>query len=302
MSNVLSGTGRVAPETARRVREVADRLGYRVDAGARALRAGGSPVVGLVMDLDLIGMDSLIPGLWWPRVLFSCADRLASLGCVIAVLPTIDLAPGPTMRLDAIVAVERSDGSPGLPSTIPYGTPVFFGGPGAPRDSAQVVPDFAGLVADGLGHLAARGARRTGLICPPSPISAPGLMRDAFETWHASRGLPVGPVSGAGDARDQVSELLAAGCDAVFSTTNTSPELLRALLAHGCDVPGDVRLLTLSEGVIEHWLDPSVTVMSLQGAVNGIRLAEAIDEALRSGSPRDVLLEHRLIEGGSTGP
>ncbi len=257
-------------------------------------------MVGLVMDLELIRMNSDIPALWWPRVLFSCVDRLSEQGCVVAVLPTGVDRPSSLMKLDAVVGVERSDGTPGLPAGLPFGLPVFYGGPGAPPGCARVTPDFSGLVHDVMTHLYGRGARRVALIAPMVQISAPDLIKRAFLEWHVTRGEAPGPVLVGHDAAGQVDAAVAAGCDAIFSTTNQSPVLLRALTGRGLRVPADMRLVTLSEGVIEHWMEPSVTVVSLQGDQNGRVLADAILTAVASGVTGEVVVRHRLIEGGST--
>lgn len=47
-SLAMNGQGRVAPDTVRRVRDAADRLGYRPNPTARALRRGRADAVGLI--------------------------------------------------------------------------------------------------------------------------------------------------------------------------------------------------------------------------------------------------------------
>ncbi|MEL3951150.1 LacI family DNA-binding transcriptional regulator, partial [Streptomyces sp. LNU-CPARS28] len=49
VSRVLAGTRPVGPETARRVREAAEALGYRPNQAARALRSRSTGTVGLVL-------------------------------------------------------------------------------------------------------------------------------------------------------------------------------------------------------------------------------------------------------------
>src|SRR6185295_14136328 len=49
VSDALNGKGRLPDETRSRVREVADRLGYRPSAAARTLRTGRSGLIGLTV-------------------------------------------------------------------------------------------------------------------------------------------------------------------------------------------------------------------------------------------------------------
>ena len=51
-SHALNGTGRVAAATRERVAAVADRLGYRPDPRARALRSARTTTLGLVLPID----------------------------------------------------------------------------------------------------------------------------------------------------------------------------------------------------------------------------------------------------------
>ncbi|TCE54832.1 RbsR-type transcription regulator/ ribose operon repressor [Bifidobacterium longum subsp. longum] len=47
VSNVLNDTGSMRPDTRRRVEEVMRKLGYTVNISARAMRSGGTKLIGL---------------------------------------------------------------------------------------------------------------------------------------------------------------------------------------------------------------------------------------------------------------
>lgn len=47
VSNVLNDTGSMRPDTRRRVEEVMHKLGYTVNISARAMRSGGTKLIGL---------------------------------------------------------------------------------------------------------------------------------------------------------------------------------------------------------------------------------------------------------------
>ena len=48
VSNVLNNTGSMRPETRQRVQDAIERLGYRVNVSARAMKTGGTKLIGLV--------------------------------------------------------------------------------------------------------------------------------------------------------------------------------------------------------------------------------------------------------------
>lgn len=49
VSNVLNNTGSMRPETRKRVQEAIERLGYRVNVSARAMKTGGTRLIGLAI-------------------------------------------------------------------------------------------------------------------------------------------------------------------------------------------------------------------------------------------------------------
>ena len=49
VSNVLNNTGSMRPETRARVQEAIERLGYRVNVSARAMKTGGTQLIGLAI-------------------------------------------------------------------------------------------------------------------------------------------------------------------------------------------------------------------------------------------------------------
>lgn len=52
VSNVLNDTGSMRPDTRRRVEEVMRKLGYTVNISARAMRSGGTKLIGLNISIS----------------------------------------------------------------------------------------------------------------------------------------------------------------------------------------------------------------------------------------------------------
>lgn len=302
-SAALSGTGRVSSATAERVREVAAGLGYRASGAARELRSGRPPVVGVVLDLEAVALHSnSAPALWWPRACLTMVGELAEQGVGVQLLSAGSPALARAGDLDAIVTVERPGGLGVLPDHLPFGVPVFVGGDidQPARPLGRVAPSFDAAVREALDHLADAGSRQPGLLTLPARLSFAEHMEAAHDAWcreRRVRPVVVGRDGGSWDRR--VEEALRTGCDGLLCLEPASEEILAAVRRRAA-VPGEVRLVVVSEGLIEQHLRPSVTTLSFQGEVAGRLIAAAVLEALESGRPRDVRLPHLLSPREST--
>jgi DNA-binding LacI/PurR family transcriptional regulator len=96
-----------------------------------------------------------------------------------------------------------------------------------------------------------------------------------------------------------VEELLAKGCDGILSLSNASAEILAGLTSIA-QVPQECRLLVLSEGLVERHLSPRVSVLSLDGASAGRRVAARVIEALSTGRAEPIELSATLLIGETT--
>lgn len=282
-------------------------MGYRYHGGAGALRTGGAPVVGFIVDIDSAGLASPTPALWWPRALFTCLGDLAASGYAGVVLPMDQPDVLADMRIDALVTVERSGGDQVLPNGLGFGIPVFYGGA---SDSAQseraerpprVAPDYPAIMSEALDHMTQRGATKPALIGLTHRLSVRDHTERAYLSWCTRRGIEptVAGINGE-DLQAQVATVLSNGCDAVYSLAVDSPAILRAFDSQGVTVGTQVLLCVQSEGVIETHLRPSVTTMSLCGSRAGQLLAAAIVDAIEGGPARDVAVPHELTVRDST--
>lgn len=302
-SAALSGSGRVSAATAQRVRQAAAELGYRASHAARAMRAPAAPVVGVVLDVPTIALDSdEHPALWWPRVLLSLVEELGREGVVVSCISAESPAIHTPLSLDALVTIERPGGNAVLPDDLPYGVPVFLGGDAerSARPASRVAPSYADAARTALDHLADGGAQRPGLLTVAPRISHARHLEAGYEAWCLERGLEPVVVGRAGGSPAVCADALVdAGCDAVLSVSNASASILAALRRRG-RVPEDISLVVLAEGLVEQHLDPPVTTLSFDGTAAGRDVATAVLDALRSGTARDVLIGHTLCPRGSS--
>ncbi|HZV72097.1 MAG TPA: LacI family DNA-binding transcriptional regulator, partial [Conexibacter sp.] len=126
VSRTFHGSPLVRPETSRRVREVADRLGYRPDSVAQALAVGTAQTVGV-----------LVPTLaqpFWSQVAEEIEHHAAERGfsMVLSIArsglehepPTLDVLAG--KRLDGIIVGGIGGRLDVQPSARPHGPPMVL--------------------------------------------------------------------------------------------------------------------------------------------------------------------------------
>jgi len=293
----------VSASTAQLVQEVAVRLGYRVNPAARGLRTSGQQVVGVVVDDAAINLESNIaPALWWPRAVFALVNALGEHNIAVQLISAGQEVSVSSLPIDALITVERPGGHAVIPPGIPFGIPIFFGGDliGDPRASAQVAPNYSTVTSLGLDHLVDAGSKSPGLLTIPARVSFAEHFETAYRTWceqHDCEPRVSGENGGSIDRN--IAILLEEGCDSVLAINNASVEIVSALTSR-VRVPQDVKLLVVSEGLLEAQLRPTVSVVSLDGAAAGRAVASHVVSALETGRATDVEIVAKLIVGEST--
>lgn len=244
---VNDGPRGVAPATRGRVLEAIDRLGYRPNVTARALRTGETGLIGLVVP------EVLNP--YYAEFIEAMDVAAAGSGTSILLGITHRLADEEARTVQSLV----DHGVDGLIYEVDLGDDELYlaGGPDMRRvllDHSQPVPGLATVGADSEGgaravveHLIGHGHRRIGYIGAPMHGRKLDLRRMVWERTVAEEGLegidPVittwsreGGYEGAKElmARDRPPTAIFAGSDFI------GIGVLRALHELGLDVPGDV--------------------------------------------------------------
>jgi DNA-binding LacI/PurR family transcriptional regulator len=242
------------------------------------------------------------PALWWPRAIFSLVDALGDAGVSVHLVSARTEVNWSSIGVDALITIERPGGHSVIPNSIPFGIPIFYGGdltddvPGV----ARIAPDYRAVATLGLDHLEDSGSRRPGLLSLAARVSFAEHLEQGYESWCASRGIePLIVGRNGGAPALLVEELLAKGCDGILSLSNASAEILAGLTSIA-QVPQECRLLVLSEGLVERHLSPRVSVLSLDGASAGRRVAARVIEALSTGRAEPIELSATLLIGETT--
>lgn len=191
-SRALNGEQYVSAETAEKVHAAAAQLGFRRNAMARDLRAGGrSSLVGLII--------SDLSNPFFSRVARGAERRLRSAGLqLISASSSDDPALEHTVitemferRVSALLIVTSTVDHGYLDSERRLGLPVVF----LDREPADIVADAVVLDNDGgmhraVDHLLERGHRRIGLVGDLARLATQRERVAAFEATMTAAGVP----------------------------------------------------------------------------------------------------------------
>jgi DNA-binding LacI/PurR family transcriptional regulator len=302
VSHALNGKGRLHPDTRRRVREVADRLGYRPNPAARSLVSGRTGLIAAVPSFPReLNLDYSEFGFYAELIAAATGVAVARHQALVVSPPGADWFIWDRVPLDGVIVIEPVVGERALPDLrrrqVPFVT-VSADPAGGATDAVVRSDERAGTVAL-LEHLVASGGRTVGMLAPP-PVS--GFTRDCAETyrrWCARSGRPllldvvsehdltVDPSKGYVAALDRLLDARPAP-DALFVPVEVAGVLvLDELGSRGISVPGDIMLATTRDMGRVTSTSPALTALEWDYPEIGKRAAT-------------MLLE--LIEGERTAP
>lgn len=269
VSRVLNSKGDLDQETAARVRQVIQELGYVPSSGAVGLARGRTDIVGV-----------LIPSLIWPwmgEVMQGVLDAAEAAGRGV-MLFTCNRGDQSMQRFASQVSARSFDG---LVVIEPEGTTDYIAGlhaNGLPvvmiddRASQPGFPSVATTNYDGAAaaarHLIGSGRRRPVVIRGSEPFGCTVERLAGFADVFAAEGIPIDPdlvldgeftLSGGERA---IHALVAAGVafDAVFAHNDLSAAgAVRALSAAGRRIPQDVAVVGFDDVPLTEATVPALT-------------------------------------------
>lgn len=316
VSKALNGTGVLRDDTRRRIREIADRLGFVPDASARGLHTGRTYTVGL-LSTDSAGRFTL------PIVLG--AENALVGGEISALVATARHDPVRerhhlralvARRVDGIIVTGRTS-NPRAPISVPVPVVYAFAPSTDPTD-VSVLPDEADGARQIVEHLHALGHRRLAHLTGRAENHGTQLRHRAV-LEHAERlGMTVDPDPRYGEwserwGRQAVDLILAEHTTGaplpVDALVCGSDQLARGacdrLRERGIRVPADIAVTGYDNwDVMALASRPPLTTVDMRLETLGQRAAELL-LALIDGGPAEPGLRHlepRLIVRGSTLP
>lgn len=310
-SRVLNGDPAVAvrPETRERIIRLADELGYRPHAGARALATARTMTIAfLVPALDNPPYVTIARG----------AHRRAAehgyLSLLVEDLPG-DRAGGPRGdllrrgRVDGVLVGSATDGDTLGEVLAGAGIPHVFVNRAVTGSRRNVTLDVGLASRLAVDHLAGLGHRRIVHLAGPDDVAPSRERRLAFEAAIVDHGLePLAAVSSGfseADGRAAASAVLETEPTAVVtSSLGQAIGLLRGLHERGVRVPDDVSVVAYDDFPLAAATIPALTTVAMPLEQLGEAAVDALVAQLDGDEPRDVAVPTapRLVVRESTGP
>lgn len=303
-SSALSDTGRVSEETRQRVLKVAHELGYRRNAGARALRVGQAPILGILLRNRVAFVPGLVEATFWPRLLFALIEDLTSYG--MGVVTVTDVESLKRLPVDAVMTVTSGVEADDVVAAIPDDVPIIVGGASEadPRFST-IAHDHEQIVGEVLDHLTSQGSRRPGLLVQSGIvpfISEPTI--SGYAKWCENNDVQarVINVNSQADLASELGRALDEGVDAIYSVTGYNAQVHSAI-TRGCGrrVPEDVLLIGMGEGSLDQDSSPAISNVGLLGAKSGHLVAEIAMRVMLGGEASQEWLPYAIsVRASST--
>ena len=309
VSRVVNGlTHRAGRQTAARVMEEVERLGYRPNLSARSLRRRESRIVAMLSpNLDNPAMAAIAA---------STEAALRDAGYVMILCDTHDRADLQDEYLEAMRAqmargyvLVSAVASPGLAAAMRRGDALVFVNRRNPMGAGAFVgADNRGIGADAAESLAARGLDHAATLAPERSSSTIAERLAGFkERWRAlGRSAPRlaradGPDHLAIGAA-AIDRLLAAGGwpQALFCPSDLiAYAVYRRACADGREIPRDCLVIGVDGNALNHWIAPWLASYEIPYKSFGSAVVEALMARWDGRAGGDRILPHRLWSAAS---
>ena len=317
VSKALNGNGRISPETARRIREASETLGWTPHLAASGLRSSRSRAVALVISrpADLLGSDphftALISGI---------EQELAprDYGLLLQLIGGTDLDEAQVYRrlahgraVDGVLLTDGRVDDPRFALVAELGLPyVLIGQPARPDVTHVSVPEPGAGLRDAVALLVGLGHRRIAYVTGPVDRAHTVLRRAAVEEALAGHGLRLTEMIATDFSPEQAvsatGELLAARArPTAVLYANDSMALcgIGAIQGRGLRVPEDVSVIGYDDLPMSRWLHPGLTTVDQHVAAVGQAAARTLLRGVGADVPAATLdTPPVLVVRGSTGP
>lgn len=303
VSHALNNKGRLTEETRRRVRQVADQLGYKPSPLARGLARGRTGMLALtVSSVDQVALT--IGDFDYFMQLMNAATSLAfERGFSLTLVPAASREDVlGQLPLDGAIVIDPVPGDETVDLLAERGIPVVTTGrvPDAPSEACWVDNDHVAGTRAVIEHLAWEGATRVALLTAPTLQSYTRDSLRGFEATCAELGLEsvvetVTDSLSEGGAFAAASRLLESGRppDAIYATLDRlALGALLAAEAKGVRVPEELRVAGCTDSDAARSSRPALTALSLNPEQIG---TEALDLLITLVEFGEAAQPHRIV-------
>jgi len=295
VSRALADNPAISEETRRRVREIADRIHYRVDSSASTLRTGLTRTIAVIIPLEHASKQRLSDP-FFLEILGSLADELTARGYSMLLSKTTrdprDWISGivRSRRVDAVIVIGQSLHHEHLNELADLDFNMVVWGAQLPDQRyATVGSDNHHAGYTGTLHLLEQGCRRL-VFLGDSAVPEVRARRDGFlqalREAGISNHLEVAVRFGSDSAYEAVSSLLNAHAefDGIFACSDViAMSTMRALTERGRRVPADVAIVGFDDVPLAAYTTPPLTTIRQDWAA-GARIL--VERALQPKSAR----------------
>jgi DNA-binding LacI/PurR family transcriptional regulator len=271
VSDSLSGKGRIGEVTRRRVRQVADELGYRPSTMAQSLRVGRSRFLGIVVTKYGATPWTFTRMPFFSKIVDAAVDAAIERGYAMAVLPA-DRPADVLMSfpLDGLFVVDPLVDDPVVRGARRRGLPVVSDRANATRpEHLWVDLDYDEAISLMCDHLISEADRSPVLLTSDGADSYTRACVTAYKRWCTARRkqpqiLRAGQSPAAATAA--VREFLRTSTpDAIFGLEDFHLEVLQAeVLEAGLQAPADIALGCFTEAEQQPGRMPMVTRLTVK--------------------------------------
>jgi DNA-binding LacI/PurR family transcriptional regulator len=318
VSHALNDKAGVSDATRRRVREVADHLGYRPDPRGRHLSSGRTGLVALTVSVPTGVRTPVAEFAHNSAVIEGAAAASTRRELALVIVPSGGGVIWQRLPLDGAIVVDPSPGDPAMHELARARVPVVTIGRITEADPGlawtdYVDNDYVEGTLSVLHHLRARGARRIGVLGAGGQESYAQDSLEAYRTWCVEAGQEpwthlIENMDWT-DVRSTVGREVAAALDRsdrpdAFHCLDEvmALALLRACGHRGVRVPEDLLVSSISDRGRAEDASPSLTTLELHPRELGETAAGVLADLLAGLPPpvAPVFVETTVVPRGST--
>jgi DNA-binding LacI/PurR family transcriptional regulator len=322
VSFAFNNPNRLAPETATRIREVADSLGYRPHPVARMLTQRQTMTLGVLTPQALAVIFSNPFFALFSEGVASAAEELGyELHFISPQQGSLALAMGRS-TVDGVVAIGLSGDHPEVEQLRSSGLPmVLVDSDDLPEHSSVIVDDEGGARA-AAEHLLGLGHRDVLIVAVERSHSSSGRRQDGvpgrrlrgYETAFRAAGIDLPSdriVAGRASVEGGAAAFHAAWAGGLRPTAVLAMSdamaigVMGAARELGLQIPGDLSVVGFDDIDLATHIDPPLTTVHQpirKKGIDAVRLLLAEVERRDESRPEHLRLDTRLIVRGSTGP
>ena len=313
VSYALNDRPGVSEQTRARILEIAERLGFRANAAARALAGAPAKVVGLALrrPASTLGVEpffmELVSGL-------EAELSTRSYALMLQMVPEEDDAAAEIEvyrqwwiegRVDGVLLCDVRADDPRVAAVWEIGLPaVVIGPPESGGPLASLWSDDAVSVGEAVGHLAALGHRRIARVAGIPGLAHTGARTRAFAEAGVSEAVTVWTdYTGEAGARATRELLQRPGKPTAIVYDNDIMAIAGLAVAQelGFAVPADLSIVAWDDSPICGLVHPPLTALTRDIAAHGAHAARLLLTVIAGGAVESSLDEPaRLIARGST--